>query len=98
VDFPKDVSARLACGLDIPSFWVEKDCARKSIASLNHPETKTFIRAASILGSLREKHAAASGLAKLFSIRGYHPEEHVKTAIAETSQGMFMDVTRREKQ
>jgi hypothetical protein len=73
VDFPHGVSACSERGQDIPSFWREKDFAGKPIVSLNHPEPKTSIRAASILGNLREKHAQASRLATLFSIRGYHP-------------------------
>ena len=63
VDFPNGVSVCSERGRDFPSFLREKDCAGKNIVSLNHQVTKTSVQAPSILGNLREEHAAASCLA-----------------------------------
>jgi len=62
-DFPNDVSSCPACGLDIPTFWRGKDYIGKLLAALQHPETETVIRAASILGDLREKLAVGDLMA-----------------------------------
>jgi hypothetical protein len=73
VDVPHGMSACSERGLDIPLFLREKDCAGKTIVSLNHQVTKTSTRPASVWGNLREEHAEALRLAKLFSIHGYDP-------------------------
>lgn len=65
-DFRTDMPSCPACGLDIPAFWRGKDYVAKLIAALQHPETETVIRAASILGDLREE-AAVGDLIKLLS-------------------------------
>jgi len=65
-DFPNDVPSCPTCGLDIPAFWRGKDYVGKLIAALQHPETETVIRAASILGDLREE-AAVKDLIELLA-------------------------------
>ena len=66
-DFPSDVPSCPSCSLNIPSFWRGKDYVGKLIAALQHPETETVIRAASILGDLHEE-TAVGDLIELLSV------------------------------
>jgi len=45
------------CGLDIQEFWKSKDYVGKLILSLKHPEKETPIRAAWLLGQLKDSRA-----------------------------------------
>lgn len=45
------------CGLDIHGFWKSKDYVEKLIVALNHPEPETPIRAAWLLGELKDPRA-----------------------------------------
>ena len=56
-DFPEDTAKCPACGLDIHQAWKSKDYVQKLIAALSHRQQSTPIRAAWILGKLRERRA-----------------------------------------
>jgi HEAT repeat protein len=58
-DFAKDLPRCPVCGLDIVEFWKSKDYVEKLIISLSHPEKETPIRAAWILGQLKDTRAVA---------------------------------------
>ena len=56
-DFAKDVTICPHCGLDIREFWKSKDYVEKLIIALEHPEKETPIRAAWLLGQLKDRRA-----------------------------------------
>jgi len=56
-DFDKNVAKCPHCGLDIQEFWKSKDYVGKLILSLKHPEKETPIRAAWLLGKLKDVRA-----------------------------------------
>lgn len=56
-DFDRDVSHCPHCGLDIREFWKSKDYVEKLILALEHPEKETPIRAAWLLGQLKDTQA-----------------------------------------
>lgn len=47
------------CGVDVDAFWKEGDYVEHLILALQHPEPQTPMRAAWILGKLREQRAVA---------------------------------------
>jgi len=57
IDLGEDVTRCPHCGLDIAEFWGKKDYVEKLIFALDHPEPETPIRAAYILGTLRDNRA-----------------------------------------
>ena len=59
-DFDKDYSVCPFCGLDIHKFWDSKDYVEKLIVSLHHPEPSTPVRAAWLLGKVKEPRAVQS--------------------------------------
>jgi RNA polymerase subunit RPABC4/transcription elongation factor Spt4 len=58
-DFERDVLICPYCGLDIQEFWRSRDYVGKLIIALNHPEKETPIRAAWLLGQLKDKQAVS---------------------------------------
>jgi HEAT repeat protein len=58
-DFGEDLARCPHCGLDIHAFCDSKDFVDKLIVALNHPEPTTPVRAAYILGRLRDERAVA---------------------------------------
>jgi HEAT repeat protein len=58
-DFADDISRCPRCGLDVRGFYGSKDYFEKLVLALDHPEQGTPIRAAWILGRLREPRAVA---------------------------------------
>lgn len=62
-DFAEDVTQCPHCGLDILSFWNRKDLVEKLIYALHHPEPGTPIRAAWILGRIKDSRAVPALIA-----------------------------------
>jgi HEAT repeat protein len=58
-DFDEDVPVCPHCGLHIEEFWKSKDYVEKLIVALHHPEKETPIRAAWLLGQLKDQRAVA---------------------------------------
>jgi HEAT repeat protein len=56
-DFDQDVRRCPHCGLDINEFWDSKDYVEKLILALQHPEKETPIRAAWLLGQIKDPRA-----------------------------------------
>jgi len=56
-DFAKDLPRCPYCGLDIQEFWKSQDYVEKLILALQHPEPETPIRAAWLLGQLKDTRA-----------------------------------------
>ncbi len=56
-DFAEDVVRCPKCGLDIPAFFQSKDYVDRLILALDHPEKATPLRAALILGQLKQPKA-----------------------------------------
>ena len=56
-DFDQDMPICSHCGLDIREFWRSKDYVEKLILALHHPEKETPIRAAWLLGRLKDTRA-----------------------------------------
>lgn len=56
-DFGEDLALCPVCGLDIHRFWSSKDYVQKLIVALDHPEKGTPVRAAWILGQIRDPRA-----------------------------------------
>jgi hypothetical protein len=56
-DFDKDLRICPQCGLRIREFWESKDYVEKLIIALEHPEKETPIRAAWLLGQLKDSRA-----------------------------------------
>ena len=56
-DFNRDVPHCPHCGLNIEEFWKSKDYVEKLILALEHPEKETPIRAAWLLGQLKDARA-----------------------------------------
>jgi HEAT repeat protein len=56
-DFDRDLPRCPHCGLDIQKFWKSRDYVEKLIVALGHPEKETPIRAAWLLGQLKEVRA-----------------------------------------
>jgi HEAT repeat protein len=54
VNFSQDLTICPNCGLNIKEFWKSKDYVEKLITALDHPEKETPIRAAWLLGQLKE--------------------------------------------
>ncbi len=59
-DFTEDFEKCPNCGLNIREFWASKDYVEKLILALKHPEKSTPIRAAWILGKLRDPRAVTA--------------------------------------
>ena len=59
-DFTEDFDKCPNCGLNIRELWASKDYVEKLILALKHPEKSTPIRAAWILGKLRESRAVTA--------------------------------------
>ncbi|MBI5863875.1 MAG: HEAT repeat domain-containing protein [Planctomycetes bacterium] len=72
------------CGVDIEAFWGERDYVEHLILSLRHPEPHTPIRAAWILGHLRDERAVAP-LARLLQEA---PDVYIARAAAEALGGI----------
>ncbi len=58
-DFAEDETICPHCGLDIQEYWKSKDYVEKLIISLRHPEKETPLRAAWLLGQLKDKRAVS---------------------------------------
>jgi len=56
-DFAEDVNICPKCGLDIDEFYDTRDFIDKLIVALNHPEPSTPVRAAWLLGKIKEQRA-----------------------------------------
>jgi HEAT repeat protein len=56
-DFGDDFDRCPKCGLDVRQFWASKDYVELLVVALHHPEKSTPIRAASILGKLKDPRA-----------------------------------------
>jgi len=56
-DFPQKVQTCPNCGLEVEEFWHSKDYVEKLIIALKHPEKETPIRAAWLLGQLKDQRA-----------------------------------------
>lgn len=67
------------CGVDIEVFWRERDFVERLILALRHREPQTPIRAAWILGRLRDERAVAP-LARLLQEA---PDVYIARAAAE---------------
>jgi HEAT repeat protein len=59
-DFDEDLVRCPDCGLVIHEFWNSKDYFEKLILALRHPEPTTPIRAAWLLGKIRDPRAVAA--------------------------------------
>jgi len=59
-DFPEEPAHCPHCGLDIQAFWQSRDYVERLIVALNHPEKSTPVRAAWLLGELRDPRAAGA--------------------------------------
>lgn len=57
LDFEKDYAVCPSCGFRIREFWSSKDYVEKLIVSLHHPEQSTPVRAAWLLGKIRDPRA-----------------------------------------
>jgi hypothetical protein len=64
-DFDKDMPQCPHCGLDIREFWKSRDYVEKLIIALNHPEKETPIRAAWLLGQLKDARATVQALGEI---------------------------------
>ena len=78
-DFPEDLPRCPDCGLDIHRAQSEKDYVEKLILALNHPEKSTPIRAAFILGEMREVRAVGP----LISLVEHAADVYIAKAAAE---------------
>ena len=56
-DFAEDLVRCPNCGLAIDEFWNSKDYLEKLILALHHPEPATPIRAAWLIGKIRDPRA-----------------------------------------
>lgn len=74
----------LHCGVDIEAFWLERDFVEQLILALHHPEPQTPVRAAWILGQLRDERAVAP-LARLLQEA---PDVYIARAAAEALGGI----------
>jgi len=72
------------CGADIEEFWQQKDYVEHLILALRHPEPQTPIRAAWILGQVRDERAVAP-LARLLQEA---PDVYIARAAAEALGGI----------
>jgi HEAT repeat protein len=72
------------CGVDIEAFGGERDFVEHLILALRHPEPQTPIRAAWILGQLRDERAVAP-LARLLQEA---PDVYIARAAAEALGGI----------
>ena len=59
-DFDEDPVRCPNCGLVIHDFWNSKDYLEKLIVALRHPESTTPIRAAWVLGKIRDPRAVTA--------------------------------------
>jgi HEAT repeat protein len=59
-DFDEDLVRCPDCGLVIHEFWESKDYFEKLIVALRHPEPTTPIRAAWLLGKIKDPRAVAA--------------------------------------
>ena len=59
-DFDEDLARCPNCGLVIHDFWNSKDYLEKLIVALRHPESTTPIRAAWVLGKIRDPRAVTA--------------------------------------
>jgi len=75
-NFPEDVDRCPNCGFAIRGSWDAKDYVDKLIAALRHPEQGTPIRAAWILGRLREIRAVGA----LTELVSRTPDVYIATA------------------
>jgi len=69
-DFREDLAQCPHCGLDIHEFLKTTDFVDKLILALDHPEEETAIRAAWILGNLREPRAVGA-LGRVLATSGH---------------------------
>lgn len=58
-DFSEDLERCPRCGLDINSYYNAKDYVDKLIIALRHPEPETAVRAAWLLGKIKDERAVA---------------------------------------
>jgi len=56
-DFPRDVPTCPICHLDIRAFWQSKDWVDKLVIALGHPEHSTALRAAWLLGKVKDSRS-----------------------------------------
>jgi len=75
-DFGEDLDQCPNCGLHIHEFWASKDYVERLILALNHPEKSTPIRAAWILGKLRNPKATNA----LIALIGKTADVYIATA------------------
>lgn len=59
LDFEKDYAVCPSCSFEIREFWSSKDYVEKLIVSLRHPEQSTPVRAAWLLGKIKDPRAVA---------------------------------------
>ena len=78
-DFAEDLPRCPDCGLEIHRFMGEKDYVGKLIVALGHPEQETPIRAAWILGNLRDERAEEP----LIKLLGRTQDVYIACAAAE---------------
>lgn len=56
-DFPEELARCPDCGLDIKEYYDSRDYVDKLIAALRHPEPETPVRAAWLLGKIKDMRA-----------------------------------------
>jgi HEAT repeat protein len=56
-DFPEDIERCPRCGLNISAYYDAKDYVDKLIIALRHPEPETSVRAAWLLGKIKDERA-----------------------------------------
>ena len=78
-DFAEDMRRCPQCGQDIPAFLKEKDYVERLIVALNHPEPETPMRAAWILGQLRDERAVEP----LINLLGSTQDVYIARAVVE---------------
>ncbi len=59
-EFEEDLQVCPHCGLDIYQFWKSKDWVEKLVNALHHPEPSTPLRAAWLLGRLRDPRCVSA--------------------------------------
>jgi len=59
-DFAEDFDKCPACGLDIHAYYDPKDYVDKLMLALKHPEPSTPVRAAWLLGKIRDQRAVGA--------------------------------------
>jgi predicted amidophosphoribosyltransferase len=59
-DFAFAIEACPQCGINVSNFWDRKDLVEKLIHSLQHPEPSTPVRAAWLLGRIKDPRAVGA--------------------------------------